>query len=198
MIDLSRCLGTALIGVAFSTSAAFALDQSKPADPLLPEEAACISAAAPLQYGGKVFNEIEARSAITACEAALAVSNKNEIKAYYARALEKDGRTTRARMVTLEASNDGSVTAQVAQADYLAKAGSINEATTPKAVLFPYLEEIKSAMEVIRWALLIRTIFLRTIIQMGAKMTGPKYIGKKPIPVSAARPTLPKNVHAVQ
>lgn len=71
-------------------------------------------------------------------------------------------------------------------------------AMTPISVLLPYLLDKKSATDVNLWCLLINTILRNMMIQIGAKSVGPKYMGKKPGPPSAALPTLPKKVQAVQ
>ena len=67
----------------------------------------------------------------------------------------------------------------------------IKETRIPITLLLPYLEAIKSAIEVIRCVLQIRMIHLNMIYQKPAKIMGPRYVGRNPIPVVAALPTEP-------
>jgi hypothetical protein len=50
---------------------------------------------------------------------------------------------------------------------------------------------MKSAMEVMRWVLPMRTIFSMTNHHRATTRVGPRKIGTKPNPDEAARPTLP-------
>ena len=122
MIRLSKFF--AIAGFAFSIEAALALDASQPQEPPIREELDCIKAAAPIQYGGVSFDRIDPATAIGFCEKALALSDSAAIKAFYARALEKEGRTSRARLLTGQAAKENDPTALVAQAHYLSIDGS--------------------------------------------------------------------------
>jgi TPR repeat protein len=85
LLQLTVGCGILLLSAGPSSSAAVDLAET------------CITHAAPPQYGGKHFEKIDPTLAIPACEQALAVTDTPELRAYYARALEKDGRVTRAR-----------------------------------------------------------------------------------------------------
>ncbi|MDA9008504.1 sel1 repeat family protein [Alphaproteobacteria bacterium] len=124
MTRLSKVLTIAGFSFAFSIEAALALDVSQPQEPPIREELDCIKAAAPVQYGGISFDKIEPETAIGFCEKALPLSSSAAIKAFYARALEKEGRTTRARLLTQQAAKENDPTALVAQAHYLSTDGS--------------------------------------------------------------------------
>ena len=91
-------------------------DQAKETPP--EEVTACIEAAAPVQFGGLDFAQLVPKTAIPLCEAAIKFSEDPALKAYYARALEKDGRTTRARRFYELAAEAGNTTALVAQLYY--------------------------------------------------------------------------------
>lgn len=113
--SFNSSLGWATFSVAFAFCLVGATNAN---EPLAKEAQECIQAAAPVQYGGRAFEDIDPELAIPACEEALRVQSSPALQAYYARALEKDGRTTRARTFAKLSAEEKDPTALTALVHY--------------------------------------------------------------------------------